>query len=139
VSKARKEVELAVHLSDQPGGLSKVLSIVAAEGVNVLAYCSYCDRNDTVILLVADNPVKAKLALHAAGYNCRANSVVLVGAAERVGAAAHLGAQLARVGVEILYSYASSSGAEEFFAVFKTTDDDRAVRALSSSQLANAA
>src|SRR2546425_1187576 len=105
--RARKEVELAIRLGNEPGALGKVLSTVADENVNVLAYCSYTDRNDTVILLVTDNAMQAKRALEAAGFSCRANSVVVVGATDQVGGAALIGARLGFAGIDILYSYAS--------------------------------
>ena len=139
MDKARKGVELSVRIGDVPGGLGKVLATVASRGINVLAYCAYSDRNDSVVLLVTDNPLEAKLALEHAGFQCKANSVVLVGAADQVGAAAKLGASLGSAGIDILYSYASSAGTERFFAVFKTADDERAIRVLDAHAWAQAA
>ena len=130
MSKAQKEVELAVRVGNQPEGLSRVLATVAQHGVRVVAYCAYSEREETVVLLVTENPFDAKRALEGAGYRCKANSVVLVGSIHQVGAAAHLGTSLKYAGVEILYSYASSAGADRLFTVFKTTDDERAIRVL---------
>ena len=137
--KARKEVELAVRVGNKPGALGKVLGTVSAAGVNILAYCAYSDRDDAMVMLVTERPLKAKSALEAAGFSCRANSVVLVGAADQVGAAALLGAHLGNAGINILYSYASATGRREFFAVFKTMDDERAIQVLETSTLARAA
>lgn len=130
MAKARKEVELAIRLGKEPGGLGNVLSTVANQRVNILAYCSYTERDDTVVLLVTDNPFLAKRALEAAGFSCRANSVVVVGASDQVGGAALLGARLGYAGIDILYSYASSSGGNQFCAVFKTSNDQRAIAVL---------
>ena len=137
--KARKEVELAVRLGNEPGSLGEVLSVVAKANINVLAYCSYSDRNETVVLLVTDNALLAKRALEASGFTCRANSVVVVGASDNVGGAALLGARLGHAGIDILYSYASSSGSSSFCAVFKTSDDQRALAVLDTSAAAHAA
>jgi len=130
MSKARKEVELAIRLGNEAGALGRVLALVAQHGVNVLAYCSYSERREGILLLVTDNPLDAKNVITAAGYDCRANSVVLVGATDQVGGAALIGARLGHAGIDILYSYASSSGANQFFAVFKTSDDQRALNVL---------
>jgi len=130
VPRARREVELAVRVGNEPSALGRVLSTVAAAGLNILAYCSYSERQETVVLLVAESPFDAKRALEAAGFSCKANSVVLVGADDQVGGAAVLGARLGHAGIEILYSYASSSGGNQFFAVFKTGDDQRAIHVL---------
>ena len=139
VAKARKEVEIAVRVGNRPGALGEALAAIAARGVNVLAHCSYSDRDDLMILLITDNALKAMDSLRAAGFSCRANSVVLVGASDEVGAAARIGAHLGMAGVEILYSYASSSGSEQFVAVFKTTNDERAIQALEICPQARAA
>jgi hypothetical protein len=137
--KARKEVELAVRLGNTPGALGRVLSAVAGANVSVLAYCSYSDHCETVVLLVTDNALAAKRALEAAGFPCRANSVVVVGATDQMGGAALLGARLDHAGVDILYSYVSLSGSSQFCAVFKTSDDHRAIVVLESSVAARAA
>jgi hypothetical protein len=138
MAKACKEVELSVRIGDGSGGLGKVLATVARCGINVLAYCAYSDRDDSIVLLVTENPLEAKVALEHAGFQCKANSVVLVGATDQVGAAAKLGATLGNAGIDILYSYASSSGTERFFAVFKTADDERAIRVLGAHAWAQA-
>lgn len=130
MAKARKEVELAIRLGNEPGALGRVLSVVAEKLINVLAYCSYTDRDDTVVLLVTDDALLAKRTLEAAGFSCRANSVVVVGATDQVGGAALLGARLGYAGIDILYSYASSSGGNQFYAVFKTSNDLRAISVL---------
>ena len=137
--RAHKEIELAIRLGNEPGALGRVLSTVADENVNVLAYCSYTDRNDTVVLLVTDSALKAKDSLEAAGFSCRANSVVVVGATDQVGGAALIGARLGLAGIDILYSYASSSGSREFVAVFKTSNDRRAISVLDKSAAIQAA
>jgi hypothetical protein len=139
MAKARKEVELSVRVGNKPGALGQVLAAIAARHVNVLAYCTYSDRDELVVLLVTDDAFNAKQALQASGFSCKANSVVLVGAADEVGTAARIGAHLGWAGVEILYSYASSSGGNQFCAVFKTTDDERAIVTLERCPQARAA
>ena len=139
VAKARKEVELAVRIGNRPGALGQVLSILAEQGINVLAYCAYSEREQGVVLLVCEDPFKAKLILKADGFECKANTVVLVGAADHVGAAAQLGMQLGRASVDILYSYASSAGTGQFYAVFKTADDEKAIRVIEAKAHVRAA
>ena len=129
---ARREIELAVRLGNEPGALGRVLPLIAKHAVNVLAYCAYSEPCETVVLLVTDNPAKAKAVIAAAGYSCRESPVVLVNAADQVGSAATVGARLGWAGVNILYSYASSAGADQFYAVFKTNDDQRAVLVLNA-------
>jgi hypothetical protein len=139
VAKARKEVEISVRVGNRPAALQEVLSTLTSRGLNVLAYCTYTERDDVVILLVTDDALIAKDALQRAGFSCKANSVVLVGASHELGSTAIIGAHLGLSGVEILYSYASWLGGNQSIAVFKTTDDERAIQALEVCPQARAA
>jgi hypothetical protein len=139
VAKARKEVEIAVRVDSRPAAVPEVLSTLTSRGLKVLAYCTYTERDDLVILLVTDDALIAKDALQRAGFSCKANSVVLVGASHELGSAAIIGAHLGLSGVEILYSYASWLGGDQSIAVFKTTDDERAIQALEVCPQARAA
>lgn len=139
MAKARKEVELAVRVGNKPVAAQQVLSILKARGLNILAYCTYTERDDLVILLITDNPLMAKDALQSAGFSCKANSVVVVGAPGELGSTASMGAHLGLAGVEILYSYTSRSGEDQSVAVFKTTDDERAIQILEFCPQARAA
>lgn len=127
---AHQDIELAVRVGPNPRALTEILQAISDCGVDLLAYCSYHDRNELVTLLVTNQPSVAEEAIIARGYDCQTNSVVVVGASDQVGAVARLGAGLAAAGVEILYSYASSARATRFFAVFKTSNDAAAVEVL---------
>jgi hypothetical protein len=139
MAKARKQIELAIRSDNRPGSFGRLFATISDAGINILAYCTYSDHNDSVMLLVTEDPLRTKDLLEASGYQCRANSVVVVGARDQVGAAAQLGAHLGRAGVNILYSYASTAGDGHFCAVFKTMDDDRAIQALEHHWLAKVA
>ncbi len=139
MAKARREVELAVRVGNKTGALGEVLQAVSQAGVNILAYCSYSDRDEGVVLLVPEDPLRAKFALEQAGYTCQATSVVVVGDTDKVGAAARLGTYLGQAGVDIIYSYASSAEAPQFCAVFKTADDARALQTLQAANFGQAA
>jgi hypothetical protein len=121
------------------GGERKLAKILRSHDIHVLASCCYSDRDDSVVLLVPSDPVQAQLALEQAGFSCKANSVLLIRAPDRGGIALcmfQIGGQLREAGVEILYSYASKTDDGEVYAVFKTADDDDAMRALEPSIVA---
>ena len=139
LTSARKETELAVRADDSSVTLADVLEILTTCGINVLACSSYCDWHGPVVLVVTKEVMKAKRTLEAAGLKCTANSVIMVASKSRVGAVAWFGAQVCGAGIDILYSYASALHGERFCAVFKTADDDRALRALAETHFAQAA
>jgi len=136
---ARHVIELAVRIGNRPGELAKLWSAISQVGLNILAYCAYSDRSEGVVLFVTEDAPTTRRALETAGYDCKENPVVLVSAVDHVGAVAALGACLGAAGINILYSYASSSGTNRFHAVFKTDDDTAAIRLLETGALRDAA
>lgn len=126
------ETELAVRADNVPGAEGRVLAAILEWGLHVRALCSYTDGDQLMVRVVADDAKQAKQALAHAGFESKANPVVMVGLKNRVGAIAQLGAHLDRAGIDIIYSYASYMDDAEVVAVFKTLDDARAVEVLQS-------
>jgi hypothetical protein len=129
MAKARKEVELAVRIGHRPGELARLWTVISAHEINILAYCAYSERDEGCVMLITDDPERTRAALEKAGYRCQTDPVIVVHAPDRIGAAAALGRHLGEAGINILYSYASSSG-QHFYAVFKTDNDDLAAQVL---------
>jgi hypothetical protein len=134
MARVRREVELAVRLRGQGGDPGEILRVVADSRISVLAHCTYSDREETVVLLVPSDPLRCKDCLEAAGFKSRANPVIIVEARDRVGAAARIGAYLGRSGIEILYSYVAAMAGGESLAVFKTSNDELALGALTNEE-----
>ena len=127
------EMELAVRTENAPGAEGRVLSTILQWGVHVRALCSYAEGEKLMVLVVTDDSKKARQALGGAGFECKANPVIVVGLENRVGVVAQLGRLLSSAGIEILYSYASYMDDADVVAVFKTHDDPRAIEVLQSS------
>ena len=125
-----RQTELAVRPEDESVALTDALEILAARGIDVIAHSLYADWNGMVLLVVAEDVRRAKRVLETTGFKCESNPVIMVEAREEVGVVASLGAQLHQAGVPIEYSHMATSSDEMYFAVFKTGDDDGAVRAL---------
>jgi hypothetical protein len=126
------ETELAVRTDNVPGAEGRVLAAILEWGLHVRALCSYTEGDRLMVRVVTDDAKQAKQALACAGYESKANPVVVVGLKNRVGAVAQLGAHLGKAGVDIVYSYASYMDDAEVVAVFKTHDDARAMEVLQS-------
>ncbi len=134
-----RHTELAVRATGELVPLSDALEILAARGIKVIARSLYTDWNGTVLLAVTEDAWRAKRVLEAAGFKCESNPVIVAEAREEVGVVASLGVQLHRAGVPIEYSHMAASGDDVYFAVFKTSDAERALRALQADSPAAAA
>src|SRR5258705_8004148 len=125
-----RQTELAVRPEDESVAVPDALEILAARGIDVIAHSLYADWNGMVLLVVAEDVHRAQRVLETTGFKCESNPVIMVEAQEEVGVVASLGAQLHKAGVPIEYSHMATSNDEMYFAVFKTGDDDGAVRVL---------
>jgi hypothetical protein len=133
MSIAHREVELTVRIGYEPTEMSAVGIIAWQPDVEVLAMRSYCSQDGVVLLLVTTNPRKASRVLEAAGFECKSNPIVMVGPLYRSGLASLIWTELAVLGIDVLYSYASRIEPGSQYLVFKTTDDARAMEALEVS------
>ena len=125
-----RETELSIPIDGVPGAEESILSTVTEQGTSVRALCSVNDRDQTVMLLVAEDAPLAKQALEEAGFDCTSNPVVVVGLENRIGVIDRLGVHLQDAGIDVLRSYASYANPQEVCAVFKTQDDERAIKVL---------
>jgi hypothetical protein len=124
------EQEIAVDVSADDRSVSQLFATIAVSDTRVLASKHYNDGRVTMILLVSENAVETMRTLDSAGFEYESTPVVLVASRCGLGFAAQLGACLRGAAIGILYSYASQSASDTRYIVFKTTDDDQAVRVL---------
>jgi hypothetical protein len=132
MSIARRETEVAVRVGHEPEGASATAVIARCSDIEVLTMHSYCQSDGIVLLLVTTNAVKTSHVLKVAGFQCQVSHVVLIGPLNRTGWALPLGVELAEVGIEVLNSYTSHQERDRHYLVFKTSDDDRAIQALTT-------
>ena len=132
LSIASREVEISIR-SNELTEVSAVSLVAWCRDIRVLAMRSYCDREGVILLLVTTNPSKASRVLELAGFHCKANPVVLIGPLNRTGLTAPVGHELDGMGIDVLYSYASQVEIGRNYLVYRTTDDERAVRMIEDS------
>ena len=130
LASVRQALELIVYIQKDQGTIDRVLRILEAASVNVLARCSYADCFKSTMLLVVDKPELARITLEGVGYHTREQSVVVVEATRGAVTLHRLADRLADVGIDVVYSYVSPRDADGFCAVFKTMDDSCAIAAL---------
>ena len=129
---ARQETEISVRIGSEPHQASATTLIARHADIEVFTMRSYCNRDGVVLLLVTTNAVKTSHILHVAGFQCEVRPVILIGPIDRSGWAAPVGDELAKAGIEVLYSYTSHKDRDRHYLVFKTSDDDRAIQILTS-------
>lgn len=130
-------IEITATFPDSMGLTAKVAAAVAAENVNILAGTGYSAsglRRKATFTLIVDNLEKAERALERIGADEIQDSLVLfVETENRVGALEKIARTIASAGINIYYFYSTTSSGKTATCVFKTADDQKAIRVLRSA------
>ncbi len=129
--KASKVAELVVTTPNEVGTMGRVFKLIAEAKVNVSAFCAYVLEDKGVFRLVTDDNAKVEKVVKAAGYETRSGEVLRIQVESNVGTGAEMGTKLGTAGIDIHHSYATSAAKGESVAIFKTADNDKAVKVLS--------
>ena len=121
----RTEMELRVAFRDEPGKLSRILQTLKEAGGALRGHLIYRLEDETIGLFVCEKPADAALALEEQGIVPETETVVLVRTENRPGVLRNLVWALEAEGIEIGYSYATST-APELQVVFRTDDNAKA-------------
>ena len=130
-------IEITATFPDSMGLTAKVAAAVAAENVNILAgtgYSASAFRRKATFTLIVDNLEKAERALERIGADEIQDSMVLLVETEnKVGALEKISKAIANAGINIYYFYSTTSSARTATCVFKTADDQKAIKVLRSA------
>lgn len=125
--------EIKVTVRNQVGELARILGISAQAGVNILAFCGFGrSSGEGEIYLVPDKPDKLEAALRKEQISFESNPVVAIKGASGPGMGAKMAGKFAKAGIDILHSYASTTGSGDTTSIFRVENPDAALKALKS-------
>jgi len=130
---ARKMSEIKVTVRNQVGELARVLGIATQAGVNVIAFCGYGrggGGTEGEILLVPDKPDKLEAAFQKEHISFESSPVVAILGASGKGMGAKMAEKFSKAGINILHSYASTTGSGDTTTIFRVEQPDAALKAL---------
>lgn len=125
-----EDTELLVTTPNEPGILGRVLGTLAHASVNLKALCAYAEGDKGQFLLITADNKKAEKALKTLGYKVKVNKVITVRIEDRIGAGAEIGALLGNAVIDIEYCYGTSTGTGSALLVFKTSNNNKALKTL---------
>jgi hypothetical protein len=130
-------IEITATFPDSMGLTAKVAAAVAAEKVNILAGTGYSAsglRRKATFTLIVDNLEKAERALERIGADeIQDSMVILVETENKVGALEKISKAIYDAGINIYYFYSTTSSGKTATCVFKTADDQKAIKVLRSA------
>jgi len=117
-------------VSNSTGKLAEVTDKLKDAGVNILAMCAWGEGDVGHLMLVADDPQKACESISPAVDECGWDEVVRVHATNTPGALNEIAHKLADAGIDIAFTYASTTDAPEAAIILSTSDNAKAVEIL---------
>jgi hypothetical protein len=130
---ARKMTEIKVTVKNQVGELARVLGLATQAGVNIIAFCGYGRAGGGMggeILVVPDKPDKMEAALQKEHISFESNPVVAITGAAGKGMGAQMAGKFAKAAINILHSYASTTGSGNSTTIFRVEKPDVALKVL---------
>ena len=132
----RKTAYFSMKTPDRPGQGARILSGLAAHGVNLVAFTGFPAGGGAQVDFMPYNPKKFVEAAGKLGYKVSAKKTVFIATGkDRTGAVASICSKLAEAGINMIAMDAVASGAGRFGAIFwvKPADIAKASRVLNVS------
>ncbi|MDP6544619.1 MAG: hypothetical protein QGH60_11555 [Phycisphaerae bacterium] len=117
-------------VTNATGKLAEVTDKLKDAGVNILAMCAWGEGDVGHLMLVADDPQKACESISPAVDECGWDEVVRVHAANTPGSLNEIAHKLAEAGIDVAFTYASTTDAPEAVIILNTSDNARAAEIL---------
>ncbi|HBA68646.1 MAG TPA: amino acid-binding protein [Lachnospiraceae bacterium] len=122
--------QLSVFMENREGRLEEVLEVLKNNKVNIVSL-SLADTNEFGILrMLVNRPQAAYNALKKNGFSSKLTDVLAVKLSHRVGMLQELLEAVCAEHINIEYMYALSTGGDDASMVLKTSDLEKAERAL---------
>lgn len=128
--KARKVKEISFTMANKVGLLSEVTTAIAGAKVNITALCAYAMENSAYFMLTTDSNAKAKKALAPLGVGIEEKDVVEVEVPNKPGELHKVAKRIADAEIDIQYMYATAGGGKTATCVFRTADDQKAIKVI---------
>ncbi len=129
MAKAKKVKQISFMMTDRAGLLSEVTDALGAAKVNINAVCAYGMQNEATFMLTADSIAKAKKALAPLGVvELKENEVFAVEMTNKPGELQKVAKKLADAGINIIYTYGTTTAGRSATCIFATSDDAQAIK-----------
>ena len=130
MAKAKKAKQISLTMANKVGLLSEVTAAVAKAKVNITAICAYGMENNAYLMLTTDSNAKAKKALAPLGVGIEEKDVAVVEMPNKAGELQKVAKKIADAGIDIEYMYAAAGTGKTAICIFKTADDQKAVKVI---------
>jgi hypothetical protein len=130
MAKAKKSKQLSFEMPNKVGLLAAVSSAVADAKVNITAICAYGMGKKAYFMILTESSAKVKKVLGSLKTKVEEEDVVTVELPNKPGELGKVAKKIADAGVDILYLYGTAGTGKTSICVFKTANDNTAIKAI---------
>ncbi len=130
MAKAKKVKQLSFIMPNKVGLLSEIGTALAGAKVNITAICAYGMENKAYFMLVTESNAKAKKALGPLKVKIEEEDVITVEMPNKVGELQKVAEKIADAGIDIYYMYGTVGTGKSSICVFKTANDNKAIKVI---------
>ncbi len=132
MANATKTRLLSFSTEDRPGLLAQITQALAKARVNITAMCAYRWDNTAYVDLAVDAPPTARRELAKMGIKAGTEDAIAAEMPNKAGELDKVTSALAAAGIDISYMYGTASSGRTSTAIFSTSDNKAALKALSA-------
>jgi hypothetical protein len=130
MAKAKKSKQLSFEMPNTVGLLAAISSAVADAKVNITAICAYGMGKKAYFMILTESSAKVKKVLGSLRTKVEEEDVVTVELPNKAGELGKVAKKIADAGVDILYLYGTAGTGKTSICVFKTANDNTAIKAV---------
>lgn len=130
MAKAKKVKQVTFTMPNRVGLLSEITQAVSGANVNILGIYAYEMAETAHFAMITDSVAKTKKALSSIGVDASEEEVVSVEMPNKVGELKKVAQKLGEAGINIEYVYGTASSGRSSICIFKTADNQKAVRVI---------
>jgi hypothetical protein len=130
MAKAKRSKQLSFSMSNRVGLLSEISTVITNSKINMQAICAYAMDGRAYFMLVTENNVKAKKVLSKLGITAGVEDVLSVEMPNKTGELQKVAKKFADAGIDIDYLYGTAGTGKTSTCIFKTADDNKAMRVI---------
>jgi hypothetical protein len=134
MAKAKKTKLLSFTLPNKVGQLAAAGDLIAAEKLDITAFCAKDAGNTAEFLLLTDKNAKAKKALAPLGVEIKEEDAVIVRLANKPGRLQKVAKKLAEAQINIHASWATALSGKTAACIMMTSDDAKAVASINAKK-----
>jgi len=127
--------QLMIRVHNKLGSLAEVISVISAQGINMIALCAYEIENMVAIMFVTEDNNATKSILEKKGFRVNEEEIVLLTIDNKPGTLQRVTDKIAEAGIDLTLMYGSVAASAETCSIVLISKNNLDVMMLIKTEL----